>query len=179
VLRARRRAWHKGYGLVLANPIAPADEMDRALHDRVLAAALTAAETAGVYGKDVTPFLLEFREEELVVSRPLGAIDTNFGDSHKMSVAFVEGRVFEEEQDGSARSRIAGSAREAPCAWPCGRSIRSSLRGSKPRAPVPAGRLAASPARAHDLLQFRRDRRLPTASGNKVHQLQTRGNKDG
>jgi pseudouridine-5'-phosphate glycosidase len=49
---------------VLANPIAPADEMDRALHDRVLAAALTAAETAGVYGKDVTPFLLDYFHRE-------------------------------------------------------------------------------------------------------------------
>ena len=64
VLRARRRLGTDGYGLVLANPIAPADEMDRALHDRVLAAALVAAEAAGVYGKDVTPFLLDFFHRE-------------------------------------------------------------------------------------------------------------------
>jgi pseudouridine-5'-phosphate glycosidase len=64
VLHARRRLGTDGYGLVLANPIAPADEMDRALHDRVLAAALTAAETAGVHGKDVTPFLLDFFHRE-------------------------------------------------------------------------------------------------------------------
>jgi pseudouridylate synthase len=64
VLRARRRLGTDGYGLVLANPIAPADEMDRALHDRVLAAALAAAEAAGVYGKDVTPFLLDFFHRE-------------------------------------------------------------------------------------------------------------------
>ena len=60
VLQARRRWGTDSYGLVLANPIAPADEMDRALHDRVLADALAAAETAGVRGKDVTPFLLDF-----------------------------------------------------------------------------------------------------------------------
>ena len=60
VLRARRRLGTDGYGLVLANPIAPGDEIDRALHDRVLAAGLTAAETQGVRGKDVTPFLLDF-----------------------------------------------------------------------------------------------------------------------
>jgi pseudouridine-5'-phosphate glycosidase len=60
VLRASRRLGSDGYGLVLANPIGPGDEMDRTLHDRVLAAALAAAETQGVRGKDVTPFLLDF-----------------------------------------------------------------------------------------------------------------------
>jgi len=64
VLHARRRLGTDGYGLVLANPIAPADEMDRALHDRVLGAALAAAQAAGVYGKDVTPFLLDYFHRE-------------------------------------------------------------------------------------------------------------------
>jgi pseudouridylate synthase len=64
VLRARRRLGTDGHGLVLANPIAPADEMDPALHDRVLAAGLAAAETTGVRGKDVTPFLLDFFHRE-------------------------------------------------------------------------------------------------------------------
>ncbi|MFZ0713125.1 pseudouridine-5'-phosphate glycosidase [Mycobacterium sp.] len=64
VLHARRRLSTDGYGLVLANPIAPADEMDRALHDRVLTAALAAAQAAGVYGKDVTPFLLDYFHRE-------------------------------------------------------------------------------------------------------------------
>lgn len=64
VLRARRRLGTDSYGLVLANPIAPADEMDRALHDRVLNDALAAAETAEVHGKDVTPFLLDFFHRE-------------------------------------------------------------------------------------------------------------------
>lgn len=59
VLRARAELGTDGYGLVLANPI-PADaELDRALHDRVLAEGLAAAEAAGVRGKDVTPFLLD------------------------------------------------------------------------------------------------------------------------
>lgn len=64
VLRASRRLGTDGYGLVLANPIAPGDEMDRGLHDRVLTAALAAAETGGVRGKDVTPFLLDFFHRE-------------------------------------------------------------------------------------------------------------------
>jgi pseudouridine-5'-phosphate glycosidase len=59
VLRARTRLGTDGYGLVLANPIAAAAELDRALHDRVLADGLAAAEATGVRGKDVTPFLLD------------------------------------------------------------------------------------------------------------------------
>jgi pseudouridylate synthase len=64
VLRARCRVGTDGYGLVLANPIAPGDEMDRALHDRVLSAGLAAAEARGMRGKDVTPFLLDFFHRE-------------------------------------------------------------------------------------------------------------------
>ncbi len=44
--------------LVVANPLPAKDQLDPALHDRVLAEALAATETAGVSGKDVTPFLL-------------------------------------------------------------------------------------------------------------------------
>jgi pseudouridylate synthase len=64
VLRARQRVATEGYGLVLANPIAAGDEMDRALHDRVLADGLAAADAEGVRGKDVTPFLLDFFHRE-------------------------------------------------------------------------------------------------------------------
>ena len=64
VLRARRALGTEGYGLVLANPIAPGDEMDRGLHDRVLTAGLAAVEAKGVRGKDVTPFLIDFFHRE-------------------------------------------------------------------------------------------------------------------
>jgi pseudouridine-5'-phosphate glycosidase len=47
-------------GLVVVNPVSADDELDRDLHDAVLADGLAAAEAAGVRGKDVTPFLLEF-----------------------------------------------------------------------------------------------------------------------
>jgi pseudouridine-5'-phosphate glycosidase len=49
--------------LVVANPIAAADEMDRRLHDDTLAAALAALDDAHVRGKDVTPFLLTWFHE--------------------------------------------------------------------------------------------------------------------
>jgi pseudouridine-5'-phosphate glycosidase len=44
--------------VIVAHPIAPADALDRDLHDRVLADALAAAGRAGLRGKAVTPFLL-------------------------------------------------------------------------------------------------------------------------
>ena len=64
VLRAQDELGTAAYGLVLANPIPPADELNRELHDRVLTAGLAAADRAGVSGKDVTPFLLEFFHRE-------------------------------------------------------------------------------------------------------------------
>jgi len=59
VLQARSALECDG-GVLVVNPVAPADELDRALHDNVLEAGLAAADAAGVRGKDVTPFLLEF-----------------------------------------------------------------------------------------------------------------------
>lgn len=44
--------------VIVAHPVAPADALDRDLHDRVLADALAAAGRAGLRGKAVTPFLL-------------------------------------------------------------------------------------------------------------------------
>ncbi|HEV7203049.1 MAG TPA: pseudouridine-5'-phosphate glycosidase [Jatrophihabitans sp.] len=64
VLRAQDAMGSAGYGLVLANPIAAADELDHDLHDRVLARGLAAADAASITGKDVTPYLLDFFHRE-------------------------------------------------------------------------------------------------------------------
>ena len=54
----------EGGGIVIANPV-PADKAwNKEDHDRVLATAFAAADKAGVRGKDVTPFLLQFIVEE-------------------------------------------------------------------------------------------------------------------
>jgi pseudouridine-5'-phosphate glycosidase len=45
--------------VVVANPLPLDEQLDPALHDRVIAGALSAAEAAGVRGKDVTPFVLD------------------------------------------------------------------------------------------------------------------------
>jgi pseudouridine-5'-phosphate glycosidase len=64
VLRARAELGTDSYGLLVANPIPAADELDRGLHDRTLAAGLAALSRAGVTGKQVTPFLLDFFHTE-------------------------------------------------------------------------------------------------------------------
>src|SRR3954451_18306330 len=46
-------------GMLVANPLPEAEQLDPELHDRVLAEGLAAAQAAGVRGKDATPFLLE------------------------------------------------------------------------------------------------------------------------
>src|SRR5918911_910391 len=56
VLRARDAVEAPG-AVVVANPLPPEEQLDPALHDRVLREALEAAR--GIAGKDVTPFLLE------------------------------------------------------------------------------------------------------------------------
>ena len=53
-----RRALTPG-AVVLANPLPADEQLDRDLHDRVIADALAAAEAAGVRGKAVTPFVLD------------------------------------------------------------------------------------------------------------------------
>src|SRR3954454_22397710 len=58
VLDARADLGLDGSALVIANPIAPGEELDRALHERVLGAALAAAGAEGGAGGDVPPVLL-------------------------------------------------------------------------------------------------------------------------
>jgi pseudouridine-5'-phosphate glycosidase len=59
VVRARDEL-RCGGGVLVVNPVSPEDELDRALHDDVLDRGLAAADAAGVRGKDVTPYLLDF-----------------------------------------------------------------------------------------------------------------------
>jgi pseudouridine-5'-phosphate glycosidase len=56
VFAARRRL--APGAVVVANPLPRDEQLDPALHDRVIAGALAAATAAGVRGKDVTPFVL-------------------------------------------------------------------------------------------------------------------------
>jgi pseudouridine-5'-phosphate glycosidase len=57
-LRAQREQGLHGGALVIANPLPAAEQLDPALHDRVLAEGLSMAERDRIAGKAVTPFLL-------------------------------------------------------------------------------------------------------------------------
>jgi pseudouridine-5'-phosphate glycosidase len=58
VLRARRAQGVRPGAVVVANPLPPADQLDPALHDRLLTEGLAGLEREGVTGKAVTPYLL-------------------------------------------------------------------------------------------------------------------------
>jgi pseudouridylate synthase len=60
IVRARAELGTDDRAVVVANPLPPDEQLDPALHDHVLAEGLIAAEAAGVRGKDVTPFLLDY-----------------------------------------------------------------------------------------------------------------------
>ena len=64
ILTARDAVGTDDIGLILANPIAPEDELDHDLHDRLLDSGLAAAERDDVHGKDVTPYLLDWFHRE-------------------------------------------------------------------------------------------------------------------
>jgi pseudouridine-5'-phosphate glycosidase len=57
IMRSQDELGH-GQGIVVANPIPADQQWDPTEHDRVLTAALAAADEAGMHGKAVTPFLL-------------------------------------------------------------------------------------------------------------------------
>ena len=50
-------------GILVANPLPEAVQLDPVMHDRLLADALDAAEARSVRGKEITPFLLEYVHE--------------------------------------------------------------------------------------------------------------------
>jgi pseudouridine-5'-phosphate glycosidase len=64
VARARAELATEESAIVVGNPLPADEQLDPVLHDRVLADGFAAAERAGVAGKDVTPFLLEFLARE-------------------------------------------------------------------------------------------------------------------
>ncbi len=60
IMRAQDLLGGPETALIVANPVPVADQLDPALHDRVLAEALRAADERGVAGQAITPFLLEY-----------------------------------------------------------------------------------------------------------------------
>ncbi|MFH8475631.1 pseudouridine-5'-phosphate glycosidase [Streptomyces sp. NPDC018000] len=59
VMRAQDALGGPGSALIVANPVSVEDQLDPALHDRVLTEALAACRERGIVGQAVTPFLLD------------------------------------------------------------------------------------------------------------------------
>jgi pseudouridylate synthase len=64
VVTARTELGTEDGAVVVGNPLPPDEQLDPALHDRVLAEGFAAADREGISGKDVTPFLLDFLSRE-------------------------------------------------------------------------------------------------------------------
>ncbi|HZG94035.1 MAG TPA: pseudouridine-5'-phosphate glycosidase [Mycobacteriales bacterium] len=64
IMRARQELGVDNRALIVANPLPEDEQLDPELHDRVLNQGLARLETAGVQGKGVTPFLLEYFHRE-------------------------------------------------------------------------------------------------------------------
>jgi pseudouridylate synthase len=64
VLAARPALGTEERAVVVANPLPAGEQLDPALHDRVVADGLAAAAAAEVSGKEITPFLLDFVQRE-------------------------------------------------------------------------------------------------------------------
>ncbi|OUC89154.1 pseudouridine-5'-phosphate glycosidase [Streptosporangium minutum] len=60
IMRAQDALGGPETALIVANPVPVAEQLDPALHDRVLAEALAAADRERVTGQAITPFLLEY-----------------------------------------------------------------------------------------------------------------------
>ena len=97
ILAARDRVHTTDLGLVLANPISPPYELDRALHDRLLESGLAAADRDDVHGKDVTPYLLDWFHRE------------SGGESLRANVALVRSNARLAAEVATAYAARAGS----------------------------------------------------------------------
>lgn len=64
VMRAREELGGPDAALIVANPVPLGEQLDPAVHDRVLAGALASCRERGITGQAVTPFLLEYLMRE-------------------------------------------------------------------------------------------------------------------
>ncbi|WP_392669667.1 pseudouridine-5'-phosphate glycosidase [Streptomyces sp. LN785] len=102
VMRAAETLGGPTAALIVANPVPRADQLDPALHDRVLAEALDACRERGITGQAVTPFLLDHlmrRTDGASLEANLAAVRGNVSLAARIAVAWA-----------AARDRPAGQA---------------------------------------------------------------------
>ncbi|GAA4560161.1 pseudouridine-5'-phosphate glycosidase [Planotetraspora kaengkrachanensis] len=91
IMRAQDALGGPETALIVANPVPVADQLDPALHDRVLAEALAAADAQGVTGQAITPFLLEYLVNGTggaSLEANLAAVRGNAGLAGRIAAAF-------------------------------------------------------------------------------------------
>ncbi|WP_037603425.1 pseudouridine-5'-phosphate glycosidase [Streptacidiphilus rugosus] len=96
VMRAQDALGRDASALVVANPVPRSQQLDPALHDRVLAEALEAARAAGVRGQAVTPFLLAHLVEHTAgasLEANLAAVRGNVRLAAAIAAAFAATRA--------------------------------------------------------------------------------------
>ncbi|MFI0354843.1 pseudouridine-5'-phosphate glycosidase [Actinomadura sp. 9N407] len=80
--------------IVVANPLPEAEQLDPALHDRILAEALAAADREGLHGKPVTPFLLDYFQrasEGASLEANVRAVRSNVALAARIALAWSPG----------------------------------------------------------------------------------------
>lgn len=95
VMRARADLGTDATALVVAHPLPRDQQLDPALHDRVLRDALAGAQADGVHGKQATPYLLarfhhDTEGESLTVNTRI--VLRNAALAGRIAVAYAEGR---------------------------------------------------------------------------------------
>jgi len=93
VMRAQDDLGGPGSALLVANPVAEEAQLDPALHDEVLAAALDAAERERITGQAVTPYVLDYlvrATEGAALEANLAAVRGNVALAAEIAKAFAE-----------------------------------------------------------------------------------------
>ncbi|GAA5209123.1 pseudouridine-5'-phosphate glycosidase [Streptomyces thinghirensis] len=93
VMRAQDALGGPRSALVVAHPVPEEEQLDPALHARVLADALHACEEAGVTGQAVTPFLLDYlvrHTDGASLSANLAAVRANVRLAARVAAAWTE-----------------------------------------------------------------------------------------
>ncbi|MFF5786633.1 pseudouridine-5'-phosphate glycosidase [Streptomyces sp. NPDC012693] len=126
VIRAQDRLGEPRAALVVANPVPVAEQLDPALHDRVLAGGLAAAREKGITGQGVTPFLLEYltvHTEGASLEANLAAVRGNVRLAAGIATAYASGSAPRAEAGaGAARgsTKAGPTAASGPTAAPAG-----------------------------------------------------------
>ncbi|MFD7748282.1 pseudouridine-5'-phosphate glycosidase [Streptomyces sp. NPDC059698] len=93
MIRAKEALGGPAAALIVANPVPEAEQLDPALHERVLAEALAACRERSVSGQGVTPFLLDQlmrRTEGASLEANLAAVRGNVKLAARIAVAAAE-----------------------------------------------------------------------------------------